>query len=95
MSRAAPTVAISGARTGHICDRCNRRLRTGDIARAYSTHYDNRGWALQRVWCDDCGDARISHGTNSADEALVEAIFWEHRLVSVELLDRSRTWVDR
>jgi hypothetical protein len=90
MSHTAPSVALSGARTGHICDRCNRRLRTGDVARAYATHYDDRGWTLRRVWCEACGDATISRGTDDADEVLVEAVFWKHRLVSIELLDQSR-----
>jgi hypothetical protein len=89
MSRAAPTAALSGARTGHICDRCNRRLRAGDIARAYGTYYNDRGWTLRRVWCEECGDARISRGTDDADEALIEGVFWDQRLVSVKLLDRS------
>lgn len=84
-----PAKALSGIRTGHICDSCNRGLRTGDLARAYATHYEEGGWTLRRVWCEECGDTTIGQGTDGADEAIIEAVFWEHRLVSVEERDRS------
>lgn len=93
MSRSQPAAALSRAQTGHICDRCNKGLRTGDLARAYATHYPQRGWTLRRVWCEDCGDAEIEKETEDVDEVLIEAVFWQHRLVSVELHDRSRPYV--
>ena len=90
MSRPEPAAALSGVRTGHICDRCNKRVRTGDLVRAYATHYARDGWVLQRVWCDECGETIIREGTDGADEVIVEAVFWGHRLVSVEVRDRSQ-----
>jgi hypothetical protein len=36
------------------------------------------------VWCDECGETTIGEGTDGADEAMLEAVFWDHRLVSVE-----------
>jgi hypothetical protein len=89
MSRPNPAKALSGARTGHICDRCNRGVRTGDVVRAYATHYERDGWTLRRVWCKDCGDATIDTETDGVDEVMLEAVFWNHRLVSVTVSDRS------
>ena len=85
-----PAQALSGARTGRICDRCNRRLRTGDAARFYATWYEDTGWTLRRVYCEDCGEASIEADTANADEVVGEAVFWEHRLAAVCILDRSR-----
>jgi hypothetical protein len=93
MTRSQPAKALAGAKTGHICDRCNKGLRTGDLARAYATHYPRDGWVLRRVWCEKCGDTTIDSATEDADEALIEAVFWNHRLVSVEMCDRSRPYV--
>jgi hypothetical protein len=89
MAHANPAKALNGVRSGHICDRCNKRVRTGDLVRAYATHYDRDGWILRRVWCEECGETTIGEGTDGADEAMVEAIFWDHRLVSVKKRDRS------
>jgi len=89
MTLSNPAQALSKAQTGHICDRCNKRVRTGDLIRAYTTHYERDGWVLRRVWCDECGDTTISEGTDGADECILEAVFWDHRLVSVEVSDRS------
>lgn len=89
MSPTNPAKALNGAQTGHICDRCNKGIRTGDKVRAYATHYDRDGWVLRRVWCDECGDSAIGESTDGADEVIVEAVFWNHRLVSVETRDRS------
>lgn len=50
MTRASPAKALSGARTGHICDSCNKGVRTGDLVRAYATYYEGDGWVLRRVW---------------------------------------------
>jgi len=94
MSRPHPANALSGARTGHICDRCNRRVRTGDLVRAYATHHPRDGWILRRVWCEDCGDTVIGTVTEDADEVVIEAMFWSHRLVSVEQRDRNRPDVE-
>ena len=83
-----PKSAFSGRRVGRICDACNRGVRTGDLVRAYATYYGPDGWLLRRLWCRDCGDERIEVGTAGADEVVLEAIFWKHRLISVEILDQ-------
>lgn len=90
MSRSNPARALNGVQSGHICDRCNKRVRTGDLVRAYATHYDRDGWLLRRVWCDECGETTIQEETDGADEVIVEAVFWEHRLVSVKEKHRSK-----
>jgi len=82
--------ALNGVRSSHICDRCNKRVRTGDLVQAYATHYERDGWVLRRVWCEECGESTIGEETEGADEVIVEAVFWDHRLVSVEVRDRSR-----
>jgi len=51
----------------------------------YATHYDQEVWVLRRLWCDECGETTIQEETDGADEAIVEGVFWEHRLVSVEV----------
>ena len=89
MTHRDPAAALSGARTGHICDSCNKGVRTGDLVRAYATYYEVDGWVLRRVWCAECGETSIERGTDDADEAIVEAVFWNHRLVSVTERDRS------
>jgi hypothetical protein len=89
MSRLNPAKALNGTRTGHICDQCNKGVRTGDLVRAYATYYEGDGWVLRRVWCEDCGETTIDRGTEGADEVIVEAVFWEHRLVSVEVVAAS------
>lgn len=89
MSRPNPAEAINSTRTGHICDSCNKGVRTGDLVRAYTTYYESDGWVLRRLWCEDCGDATIEHGTDGADEAVIEAVFWNHRLAGVDVLDRN------
>ena len=80
---------LNGVRSGHICDRCNKRVRTGDLVWAYATHYDRDGWVLRRVWCDECGETTIGESTDRTDEVIFEAVFWGHRLVSVEVSDWS------
>jgi ribosomal protein S27E len=42
------------------------------------------------VTCDSCGDTTIDRGTAGADEAIIEAVFWNHRLAGVTILDRNR-----
>jgi hypothetical protein len=39
------------------------------------------------VWCEECGETTIGEGTEGADEVIVEAIFWDHQLASVEVRD--------
>lgn len=90
MTRPDPGAVLNGTRTGHICDRCNRGVKTGDLVRAYTTYYENDAWVFRRLWCDDCGDSSIEHGTEGADEAVIKAVFWNHRLAGVEVIDRSR-----
>lgn len=89
MRQSQSVMALSGARTGHICDACNKSVRTGDLVRAYATVYDGDGWTLRRLWCDECGDTSISEGTEGADEVIIEAVFWHNQLVAVEERDRS------
>jgi hypothetical protein len=89
-TRSNPAKALNGVRSGHICDRCNKRVRTGDLVRAYATHYDRDGWTLRRVLCEGCGKSTIGAETDEADEVIVEAVFWDHRLVSVEVKERSQ-----
>jgi hypothetical protein len=89
MNRSNPAKSLNGVQSGHICDRCNKGVRTGDPVRAYATHYEYEGWKLRRVYCSDCGETSIQSETDSADEVIVEAVFWDNRLVSVEVMDRS------
>jgi len=81
---------LNGVRSGHICDHCSKRVWTGDLIRAYATHYDRDGWALRRLWCEECGERTIGEEADGADEVIVEAMFWDTRLVSAEERDRSR-----
>jgi hypothetical protein len=89
MTRSNPARVLNGVRPGHICDRCNKRVWTGDLVRACVAHYDRDGWVLRRVWCDECGETALGEGTDRTDEVIVEAWFWDHRLVSVKKRDRS------
>lgn len=88
MTRPSPAAALNGVQTGHICDRCNRGIRTGDKAVAYATYYDGDGWVVRRVMCD-CGSRTIGLPTDGADEVIVEAVYWSGRLVGVTTVDRS------
>jgi len=74
MSRPNPVKALNGVRSGHICDRCNKEVQTGDMVRAYAAHYDRDGWMLRRLWCEECGDSAIGEGTDGTDEAIIEAV---------------------
>lgn len=89
MTQADPAAALSEVRTGHICSGCNKSVRTGDLVRGYATRYERDGWVLRRLWCDDCGQSTIDRGTAGADEVTIKAVFWNHRLVSVTVTDRS------
>lgn len=89
MNRPDPAAALNGTRTGNICSRCNKGVRTGDPVRAYATHYADNGWELRRLWCEQCGHTSIDRGTDSADEVVIEAVFWNYRLAGVSVLDRS------
>jgi hypothetical protein len=90
MSRLSPAAALNKTRSGNVCDQCNRRIRTGDKAVVYATHYDADGWVIRRVWCDECGNREIGLPTDGADEVVVEAVYWSGRLVGVKTVDRSR-----
>ena len=90
MSHPNPAAALNKTRSGNLCDRCNRRIRTGDKAVVYATYYDADGWVIRRVWCHDCGNTTIGLPTDGADEVVVEAVYWRSRLVGVEIVDRSR-----
>jgi hypothetical protein len=89
MAHTNPTKALNGVRSGHICDRCNKRVRTGDLVRAYATHYERDGWTLRRLWCEECGESGIGEGTDEADEVILEAVFWDNRFAGVEVVATS------
>ena len=40
MTRPSPAAVLNGVQCGHICDRCNRGIETGDKAVVYATYYD-------------------------------------------------------
>ena len=65
------------------------RVWTGDLVRAYATYYDRNGWLLRRVWCAECGDTTIREETEGASEVIIEAVSWDNRLVSVEVVAAS------
>ena len=88
MSRPDPAAALNGVQVGHICDSCNRRIRTGDKAVAYATYYEDEGWLIRRLMCN-CGSRTIGLPTDGADEAIIEAVYWSGRLVGVKTVDRS------
>lgn len=90
MTRPSPAAALNGVEMGHICSRCNKNARTGDLVRAYATHYDADSWVIRRVWCSDCGSSTISLPTDGADEVVVESVYWQGQLVGVTTVDRSR-----
>ena len=82
MTRPSPAAALNGVQVGHICDRCNRGIRTGDKAVAYATYYERGGWTLRRVWCNGCAET-TGLSTDGADEVVVEAVYWSGRLVGM------------
>lgn len=90
MTADEPAAAIQGTKVGAICDRCNRRLRSGDSARFYATVYPESGWALRRVYCSNCGESSIEASTADADEVVGEAVWFNHMLAAVRITDRSR-----
>jgi hypothetical protein len=46
------------------------------------------------VWCEECGESTIEEGTEGADEVIIEAVFWDHSLVSVDIHERSRPYLE-
>ena len=90
MTRPSPAKALNSVETGHICDRCSRGIRTGDMAVVYATYYEDEGWLVRRVWCSDCGSTTIGLPTDGADEVVVEAVWWAGRLAGATTVDRSR-----
>lgn len=89
MSHPSPAAALNGVQVGHICDRCNRGIRTGDLVRAYGVYYEDEGWLIRRVMCD-CGSRTIGLPTDGADEVIVEAVYWRGRLAGAKTVCRSR-----
>lgn len=89
MTRTSPAKALDGVRIGHICDQCNTQAKTGDLVRAYATHYNRDGWVIRRLWCSDCGDSTVGLATDEAAEAIIKAVFWKHRLAGGEIADQS------
>jgi len=89
MSRTDPAAALNGVGTGHICDRCNKRIQHGDKAGCYATFYPEGGWTPRRTWCLDCCPEEVDPGTDDADEAILLGVYFASRLVSVTVRDRS------
>lgn len=89
MSQQDPASALNGIQSGPWCDSCNRRLAQGEEAGMYATWYEQRGWTPRRTWCVECCPESIDPGTENADEVIVEAVFWGHRLVGVRVKDRN------
>jgi hypothetical protein len=90
MTPQSPAAALNGVQCGNVCSGCNRRIRTGDKAVVYATHYDADGWVIRRVWCDECGSTTIGLPTDGADEVVVRGVYWSGRIVSVKTVDRNR-----
>jgi hypothetical protein len=90
MTRPDPAEALNGVQTGHICDKCNRRIENGDKAGMYVTWYDRGGWIPRRTWCLSCCPDEVDSGTDEADEAILLGVFFSHRLAGVRVRDRSR-----
>lgn len=95
MSRPDPAAAMNGVGTGHICDRCNRRIEHGDKAGMYVTWYDEGGWTPRRTWCMNCSPEEVDPETDEADEAILIGVFFNHRLAGVKVRDRNRPKVER
>lgn len=66
---------------GHICDRCNRRILTGDTAVVYAIYYDANMWVVQCVMFD-CRSPTIGLSTGGAD-MMIKPVWWPRRLVGV------------
>ena len=90
MSRTDPAVALNGVRTGHLCDSCARRIDHGDKVGTYVTWYERGGWTPRRTFCQSCCPEKIEPGTEGADEAILFGVFFSHRLVGLQVRDRSR-----
>jgi len=89
MSHPSPAAALNGVRTGHICDRCNRRIQHGEQAGMYVTWYDHSGWTPRRTWCMDCCPEEVETETGGTDEAILMGVLFSQRLISVHIYDRS------
>ena len=89
MTPELPSDALSGVKVGHICDRCNRGVRNGAPVRFYATRYEDDGWVLRRLYCDDCGELHIAAGTLEANEVVGEAIWLNHLVTVVRISDRT------
>ena len=90
MSRPDPAAKLNGVQTGHICDRCNKRIQHGEKAGLYATFYDRGGWTPRRTWCLDCCPETVDPSTDDTDELILLGVFFAHRLVAVTVRDRSR-----
>lgn len=90
MSDRDPASALHGVETGNICDSCNKRIDHGEFASMYATYYEGCGWTPRRTWCTSCCPETIDPGTEGADEVIIEAVLWRHRLAGVRVKDRSR-----
>lgn len=91
MTRPSPAATLNGIQCGDVCSDCNRRIRAGDKAIVYATHYDSDGWVVRRVWCSDCGSTTIGLPTGGGDEVVIEAVYWSGRLIGLTRVNRSRS----
>lgn len=90
MSLPDPAAALTGLKTGTICDSCNRRIDHGEKVGLYATWYDTGGWTPRRTWCLECCPESVDPGTDGADEAILVGVLFGHRLLSLDVRDRSR-----
>lgn len=92
-ARSNPAKALNGVRPSPICDRCNKRVRTGDLVRGYATYYDPDRLALRRLWCDECGESAIGERIDGVDEIIIEVVFCDHRLVLIKQRYKTLSWI--
>ncbi|WP_248514989.1 hypothetical protein [Salinarchaeum laminariae] len=85
-----PEEAIQGTKIGAICDRCNRGIQNGETVGFYATYYEDAGWTLRRLYCTDCGETTVDPPTEGADEVIGAAVWFNHVLAAVRIIDRSR-----
>lgn len=85
-----PEKAIQGMKIGAICDRCSRRVLNGESVGFYATYYEDAGWTLRRIYCTGCGETTVDPPTDGADEVVGGAVFFNHVLAAVRIIDRSR-----
>ncbi len=81
-----PAKVLPGAQVGNICSGCNKGIQTGDLVRPYATRFEYDGWVVRRLWLTAVGSQRLDE-EQMADEAIIRAVFWKHRLAAVVVND--------